>query len=134
MPWAFLEKVSGRRRQIDIMIREFNMRPFNLEEPPLFRLLLIKVEAGLSILACCMHHIVSDGWSMEILERDFQTVYKALRENRGIEPPPALAESAWMQEPLCIVELHRAHGDAAEPRELSRGIIRHGFFHLRSGV
>jgi amino acid adenylation domain-containing protein len=66
----------------------FNKKPFDLGKPPLFRSLLIKVKADLYIFAFCMHHIVSDGWSMEILEKDFHYVYHAYLNNREVESLP----------------------------------------------
>jgi hypothetical protein len=70
-------------------VAEFNNKPFHLGEPPLFRSLLIKVKRDLHVFVYCMHHIVSDGWSMQILERDFHYVYNAYLNKSNIEPFPA---------------------------------------------
>ena len=59
---------------------EFYKKPFDLGEPPLFRSLLIKVREDFFILAFALHHIVSDGWSMEILEKDSETFYPMFQE------------------------------------------------------
>jgi len=48
------------------------VRPFDLRRAPLVRATLVDVEdAGHSLLLVDMHHIVSDGWSHAILEKDF---------------------------------------------------------------
>jgi acyl carrier protein len=73
------EKQSRFREIID----EFNKAPFRLDKPPLFKSLLVNTAPGLHVLVYNMHHIVSDGWSMEIIERDFHRIHRAYRENPG---------------------------------------------------
>ena len=46
-------------------------QPFNLERVPLFRAKLVKLADAHFELIYNMHHIISDGWSMEILKKDF---------------------------------------------------------------
>jgi amino acid adenylation domain-containing protein len=82
---SFIEEIQKQTRLKQITA-EFNKKPFDLGKPPLFRSLLIKVKADMYIFAFCMHHIVSDGWSMEILERDFHYIYHAYLNNIGAEP------------------------------------------------
>jgi non-ribosomal peptide synthetase component F len=43
------------------------LRPFNLATGPLLRVTLIRFETERYLLLTNMHHIVSDGWSMEVL-------------------------------------------------------------------
>ncbi len=45
--------------------------PFNLEEFPLFRVILLKLDEFSCALIFNMHHIISDGWSIEILKNEF---------------------------------------------------------------
>jgi amino acid adenylation domain-containing protein len=68
---------------------DFNLNPFHLDEPPLFRSLLIKKNKYRYTLAYNIHHIVSDGWSMGILERDLHKIYQAyLNGGPAIELEP----------------------------------------------
>ncbi|WP_043408130.1 non-ribosomal peptide synthetase, partial [Archangium violaceum] len=53
------------------------MRPFDLTHGPLLHASLFKLEEQLHLLALCMHHIVSDGWSMGILVREVASLYQA---------------------------------------------------------
>jgi len=53
--------------------------PFQLETGPLFRAYLLKVAEGEQVLALSIHHIVSDGWSMGVLVREWIENYRALR-------------------------------------------------------
>ncbi|WP_338556402.1 SDR family NAD(P)-dependent oxidoreductase [Paenibacillus sp. KS-LC4] len=58
-------------------------QPFNLNEPPFFRLGLVKVEEAKYYLLYDAHHIITDGISMEIFMRELVQLYKG-------ETPPAL--------------------------------------------
>ncbi|UCH97643.1 MAG: hypothetical protein JSV88_12560, partial [Candidatus Aminicenantes bacterium] len=81
---------SQKQNRVKTILAEFNNRLFHLDEPPpLFRWLLVKAKEDLYIFAYCMHHIVSDGWSMEILEKDFHYIYNAYLNNSDMDPPQA---------------------------------------------
>ncbi|MEU7173690.1 amino acid adenylation domain-containing protein [Micromonospora tulbaghiae] len=55
--------------------------PFDLANGPLLRALLIRLTAEDHVLFLAQHHIVGDGWSVDVLLRDLITLY------RGGEPP-----------------------------------------------
>ncbi|XXM74658.1 condensation domain-containing protein [Lysinibacillus sphaericus] len=59
------------------------VRPFNLEESPLFRTGLIKIENDHHLLLFDMHHIVSDGTSIQILVKDIMNAYNGRSPQRG---------------------------------------------------
>src|ERR1700685_3816696 len=52
-------------------------RPFDLEQGPLLRVKLLQVAEQEHVLLLNMHHIVSDGWSMGIMERELIALYNA---------------------------------------------------------
>jgi amino acid adenylation domain-containing protein len=54
---------------------------FDLSRGPLIRLKVLKVAEEEHLLLYTMHHIVSDGWSMEILIREIGTLYQAYSAN-----------------------------------------------------
>ncbi len=58
------------------------IRPFELSRAPLLRAGLLKDAADKHYLAIDLHHIISDGISMNIFLRDFLLLYS------GTEPPP----------------------------------------------
>jgi amino acid adenylation domain-containing protein len=65
--------------------RIFNTR-FELEQWPLFEINLVEnAENSFAIFA--MHHIISDGWSLEIFKREFLTIYSAFKNSNKIELP-----------------------------------------------
>ncbi|HEX3046831.1 MAG TPA: amino acid adenylation domain-containing protein, partial [Bacillota bacterium] len=51
------------------------IRPFDLSQPPLFRVELITFEAEKHLLLFDIHHIIADGVSIEILVREFGEFY-----------------------------------------------------------
>lgn len=59
--------------------------PFDLERGPLIRAKLIRLSPHTHILAVCMHHIISDGWSVRIILRELREAYECLC--RGSLPP-----------------------------------------------
>ncbi|HSF39926.1 MAG TPA: non-ribosomal peptide synthase/polyketide synthase, partial [Thermoanaerobaculia bacterium] len=59
--------------------------PFDLARGPLFKALLLRAAAGEHVLVAMMHHIVSDGWSVEILLRELTALYAAVSAG---EPSP----------------------------------------------
>ncbi|HEV8583000.1 MAG TPA: amino acid adenylation domain-containing protein [Thermoanaerobaculia bacterium] len=64
-------------------------RPFDLGTPPLFRTTLLRLDRRHHVLLLIMHHIVSDGWSMEILLRELTALYEAFAAGRP-SPLPEL--------------------------------------------
>jgi amino acid adenylation domain-containing protein len=57
-------------------------RPFDLAAGPLFRATLYRLGADEHLLLLCMHHIVSDGWSLGVLFGELAALYGAYREGR----------------------------------------------------
>ena len=51
--------------------------PFDLTTGPLLRVQLLKLEAELHLLACEIHHIISDGWSINIILAELSALYNA---------------------------------------------------------
>ncbi|HEU4882390.1 MAG TPA: amino acid adenylation domain-containing protein, partial [Longimicrobium sp.] len=62
--------------------------PFDLERGPLIRGRLVRVAGDQHVLLLTMHHIVSDGWSMEVLTRELTTLYTAFRRGEANPLPP----------------------------------------------
>ena len=60
------------------LAREEALRPFDLMRPPLLRASLVQTDDDQYTLILTMHHIVSDGWSMNLLASEIATNYQAL--------------------------------------------------------
>ncbi|MFP8132188.1 non-ribosomal peptide synthase/polyketide synthase [Pseudomonas aeruginosa] len=61
-----------------------SLQPFDLCEGPLLRVRLIRLGEERHVLLLTLHHIVSDGWSMNVLIEEFSRFYSAYAT--GAEP------------------------------------------------
>ncbi|WP_156462975.1 condensation domain-containing protein, partial [Methylobacterium sp. Leaf93] len=88
--------------------REEARRPFDLAAPPLFRAVLVRMEAERHVLLLTIHHLVSDGRSVDILLADLMRLYAA-GEDAALPPLPiAYADYArWQRDWLEAGELER---------------------------
>jgi amino acid adenylation domain-containing protein len=78
-----------RRGAMEALLAQESQTAFDLETPPLCRAVLMNFGNGASSLLVNMHHIVSDGWSMQILQQDLFQIFQKLR-NGDEEPLPPL--------------------------------------------
>lgn len=67
-----IEEFNGTSEEV---IRGF-IRPFALDEAPLLRVGLLKLERDKHLLLTDMHHIISDGVSMGVLIKEFMEIYR----------------------------------------------------------
>ncbi|MEV8532121.1 amino acid adenylation domain-containing protein [Streptomyces sp. NPDC051211] len=61
-------------------VREVAVRSFDLAAEPAFRATLLRIAEDDHVLVLAMHHIVSDGWSLDILMGDLRELYRARTE------------------------------------------------------
>ncbi|HEX9940915.1 MAG TPA: amino acid adenylation domain-containing protein, partial [Thermoanaerobaculia bacterium] len=78
---------SDRRREVDRCMAAEALRPFDLSQGPLLRALLVREGKAEHVLLLNMHHIVSDGWSLDVLVRELAALYAAFREARPAPQP-----------------------------------------------
>jgi hypothetical protein len=65
-------------------------RAFDLVRGPLLRALLMRLGAEEHVIVLNQHHIVSDGWSLDVLVREVAALYPAFVAGRP-SPLPELA-------------------------------------------
>ena len=79
-------------------------RPFDLAVGPMVRPSLIRMGENDHALLVCLHHIVSDGWSLGILLRELMALYAAFSQGRPSPLEPLEIQYAdfavWQQESL----------------------------------
>ncbi|CAG0936136.1 surfactin family lipopeptide synthetase A [Thermoflexales bacterium] len=93
---------AEREREAGRLIKEEIQRPFDLTTGPLLRTLLLRLSGAEHILLLVMHHIISDGWSLEIFVRELLALYEAFSQDRP-SPLPTLPIqyadfTAWQRE------------------------------------
>ncbi|QKG84715.1 amino acid adenylation domain-containing protein [Kroppenstedtia pulmonis] len=106
--------LEERQREWEKALEEEATRRFDLTKGPLVQIRLIRMGAEEHILLCNMHHIISDGWSMDILLREWFALY---REETGgalaeLEELPvqyadySLWQRQWLQEEALEAQLN----------------------------
>jgi amino acid adenylation domain-containing protein len=70
-------KREEREEEARRRVREESRTGFDLSNGPLLRVKVLKLDAEDHVALYTMHHIVSDGWSMEILMREVEALYQA---------------------------------------------------------
>lgn len=74
---------------------------FDLQVGPLFRITLVKIEDEVHRVLINMHHIISDGWSKMVLEREYEVIYEALIKDQPVVLEPLNFQykdySAWQK-------------------------------------
>lgn len=68
--------------------QELNNISFDFESMPLVNIKVVKIPGDLSVLVFTMHHVISDGGSLEILKREIDTLYEAYvkKEKNPLSP------------------------------------------------
>src|SRR5262249_17475646 len=60
-------------------------QPFDLSRGPLLHIILLRLSEIEHVALVTMHHIISDGWSLDVLVNEVATLYEAFLKN---EPSP----------------------------------------------
>ncbi|WP_106804296.1 non-ribosomal peptide synthase/polyketide synthase [Pseudomonas sp. S5D5] len=81
--------VAEREQAVNEAATHQSLLPFDLEHGPLLRVQLLKLDAQEHVLLLTLHHIVSDGWSMNVLIDEFIRCYDA-HERNEVPQLPAL--------------------------------------------
>src|SRR6185503_19515202 len=71
-----------REATAERQVRAEATRPFDLAAGPLLRALLLRLGAEDWIVVLTLHHIVSDGWSLDVLVREVAAFYEAAATGR----------------------------------------------------
>ncbi|MEW5926736.1 MAG: amino acid adenylation domain-containing protein [Gemmatimonadota bacterium] len=105
---------AAREAELRRRASEESRRGFDLSAGPLFRARLLRLGGDEHALLLCMHHIVSDGWSMPVLFRELSVLYAAYREGR----PSPLAELPMQYADYAVWQRERLQGEVLD-RQLS---------------
>jgi amino acid adenylation domain-containing protein len=90
--------------EVENFIEAETARPFSLEDGPLLRVTLLKLSEDEHGFFLVIHHIVTDGWSMDIFMNELLTLYEAF----SVDEASPLAElplqygdfAAWQRESI----------------------------------
>ncbi|HEX3249416.1 MAG TPA: amino acid adenylation domain-containing protein, partial [Pyrinomonadaceae bacterium] len=102
LPLVDLSGMVAPEAEVERLASEEAQRPFDLSVGPLLRAQLLRVTDEEHVVVVTMHHIVSDGWSMNLLVREVSRLYEAYRSGQE-SPLPELPiqyadYAAWQRE------------------------------------
>ncbi|CAM2068744.1 Amino acid adenylation domain-containing protein [Sulfidibacter corallicola] len=86
-----IDAIAEARRDEEALrlAREVLARPFDLACDHLLRVVLVRLGVRRHLMALVLHHVVSDGWSLEVLAAELRELYLAFREEKP-DPLPEL--------------------------------------------
>ncbi|MFI8233882.1 amino acid adenylation domain-containing protein [Streptomyces sp. NPDC085900] len=73
--------------RLDAAVHAAALRPFDLAREPAFRATLVRASDDDHVVVLAMHHIVSDGWSLDVLVRDLAELYRARCQGHRADLP-----------------------------------------------
>ncbi|MFN6558746.1 MAG: amino acid adenylation domain-containing protein [Nostoc sp. ChiSLP01] len=87
------------------LVQQHAIQPFDLASEPLIRATLIVLSETEHVLSVCMHHIVSDGWSIGVFIQELAALYNAYSQGQTspLTPLPiqyadfAIWQRQWLQ-------------------------------------
>ncbi|WP_085656286.1 non-ribosomal peptide synthetase [Pseudomonas sp. B11(2017)] len=96
---------NEREAQVAAAAQEQSLLPFDLANGPLLRVVLLQLGEQEHVLLLTLHHIVSDGWSMNVLIDEFCRFYDAHDQGIAAELPAlpvqysdyALWQRRWLE-------------------------------------
>ncbi|HEX6471461.1 MAG TPA: condensation domain-containing protein, partial [Streptosporangiaceae bacterium] len=113
VPVEQLDLTGGARDRAEAdarrLVAERTNRPFDLSAGPPFRATIIRVGPDDHVLCVVLHHIIADGWSLNVLFDDLAALYLAHFEHR----PPGLPPLPLRYGDVALWQRRRAADEAA---------------------
>ncbi|MCV9927841.1 amino acid adenylation domain-containing protein [Flavobacterium sp. LS1R49] len=79
--------VNRQQEAVSDYLQEQSNFAFDLEKAPLLRAGLVELDTQKHVFFLSMHHIIGDGWSLELLVSEVVKIYNALSQGLEIELP-----------------------------------------------
>jgi len=115
LPAVDLSHLSGARADVDLtrIANSDAGAPFDLTRCPLLRPRLMRLGRDSQVLLLTMHHIVTDHWSMDVLESELCAIYESLRAAMPSPLPAPVIQYAdfaewerqWLRGPVAQAQL-----------------------------
>ncbi|BDA74266.1 amino acid adenylation domain-containing protein [Calothrix sp. PCC 7716] len=89
LPIIDLQSLPDKQREIEAenIVKQESEKPVNLAEDFLFRVHLLQFSAEKYLLVFNIHHIIFDGWSDDILQRELTALYQAFSTGNSLQLP-----------------------------------------------
>lgn len=74
-------ELSEKEHRMNEYIDAISSTEFDLSQPPLIRVAVVRTAENENIVCFCIHHIISDAWSLDIWVRELEEVYQNIVQN-----------------------------------------------------
>lgn len=104
-----LRSLDGEDRESEArrLAQAESARPFDLAQPPLLRIVLLRLSKEEHVALLTMHHIISDGWSTRVLIQEMGELYECFCLDR----PSPLPELPIQYADFAVWQRNRLQGD-----------------------
>ncbi|WP_315871651.1 non-ribosomal peptide synthase/polyketide synthase [Pseudomonas sp. JV449] len=97
--------VDAEESELKALVEAEIAQPFDLQQGPLLRVKLLRLAPQEHVLVLVQHHIVSDGWSMQVMVDELVQLYAAYVQGQDLQLPAlpiqyadyALWQRSWME-------------------------------------
>ncbi len=96
------------QERLEVFVDSELTNPYDLGTAPLFRSTLLRLAEDEHMLVLSGHHLICDGWSLGLMQRDLGTIYSALVRDEA----PTLDRVTQFRE---YVAWHEAQGAESQP-------------------
>jgi len=118
--------VDSREREAQRLSTEDARRPFDLARARPIRTTLLRLDQAHHMLLITMHHIVSDAWSLKILNHELTTLYRAFHRGERSPLPElpvqyadfAIWQREWLRNDVLESQLQYWRGQLEDMEEL----------------
>ena len=111
VPVQLIDMTGENEDSLRARSAELAGQPFDLHQPPLLRVYLLRERADSHQLLVVTHHIISDAWSSGVLFRDLMVCYEAFLQGCNPQLPELTVQYAdyavWQRDWLAGAELDR---------------------------
>ncbi|CAM2066524.1 Amino acid adenylation domain-containing protein [Sulfidibacter corallicola] len=98
--------------EVDRLVRNEAVRPFDLSREIPIRVRLARIEPQKHLLLVTLHHIAADAWSLGVLMSELSAAYRDLRQGKS----PRLASLSHRYSDFAAWQAHQMQGPAWEQR------------------
>jgi amino acid adenylation domain-containing protein/non-ribosomal peptide synthase protein (TIGR01720 family) len=90
VPWTEVDlsdcSEEDQSRQLDYLVENDRITRFDLQNPPLLRFLLVKIDKEHHRLVVFFHHILLDGWSIPLMMKELFAFYASGGDDSALPP------------------------------------------------
>ena len=103
----FKIEVRKVQKYLSENIEQEFLKKFDLTKPPLFRIVLLKIESKSPILIFVIHHLICDGWSLNLIKQQFFKQYNGFTIKDSEHKIDFKDYAYWFNEQLDSQNFHR---------------------------